>query len=36
MRVKIQDTYPLEQAGSALESVTGTHARGKLAIVNAS
>jgi NADPH2:quinone reductase len=36
LRVKIQDTYPLEQAGSALESLTGTHTRGKLAIANAS
>ena len=36
LRVKIQDTYPLEQGGSALESLTGTHTRGKLAIANAS
>ena len=36
LSVKIQDTYPLEQAGSALDSLTGTHTRGKLAIVNVS
>lgn len=33
LRIKIQDTYPLEQAGSALQSLTGTHhTQGKLAI----
>ena len=36
LRVEIQGTFPLEQAGSALESLTGTHTRGKLAIANAS
>lgn len=36
LRVEIQDTFSLEQAGSALESLTGTHTRGKLAIANAS
>ena len=36
LRVKIQDTYPLKQAGSALESLTGTHTRGKVAITIAS
>ncbi len=36
LRVHIQDTYPLERAGSALESLTGTHTQGKLAIAVAS
>jgi NADPH:quinone reductase-like Zn-dependent oxidoreductase len=36
LRIKIQDTYPLEQAGSALQSLTSTHTQGKLAIAIAS
>lgn len=36
LRITIQDTYPLEQAGSALQSLTGTHTQGKLAIAVAS
>ena len=32
LRVHIQDTFPLEQAGTALEALPGTHTQGKLAI----
>jgi NADPH:quinone reductase len=32
LRVPIQRTYPLEQAGTALESLAATHTQGKLAI----
>jgi NADPH:quinone reductase-like Zn-dependent oxidoreductase len=32
LRVPIQHTYPLEQAGSALEALASTHTQGKLAI----
>lgn len=32
LRVHIQHTYPLEQAGTALEALPGTHTQGKLAI----
>lgn len=32
LRVHIQEIYPLEQAGAALEALPGTHTQGKLAI----
>lgn len=32
LRVPIQDTYPLEQAGAALEALASKHTQGKLAI----
>ena len=32
LRVPIQHTYPLEQAGAALEALASTHTQGKLAI----
>jgi NADPH:quinone reductase-like Zn-dependent oxidoreductase len=32
LRVPIQHTYPLEQAGTALEALASTHTQGKLAI----
>jgi NADPH:quinone reductase len=32
LRVHIQNSYPLEQAGTALEALPGTHTQGKLAI----
>jgi NADPH:quinone reductase-like Zn-dependent oxidoreductase len=32
LRVPIQHTFPLEHAGTALESLAGTHTQGKLAI----
>jgi NADPH2:quinone reductase len=32
LRVHIQDAYPLERAGDALESLASTHTQGKLAI----
>ena len=32
LRVPIQDTYPLEQAGTALEALGSTHTQGKIAL----
>ena len=32
LRVHIQDTYPLEQAGTALQRLTGSHTQGKVAL----
>jgi NADPH:quinone reductase-like Zn-dependent oxidoreductase len=32
LRVPIQHTYPLEQAGTALDALPTTHTQGKLAI----
>ena len=32
LRVLIQDTYPLEQAGTALEALGSTHTQGKIAL----
>ena len=32
LRVYIQNSYPLEQAGAALEALPGTHTQGKLAL----
>jgi NADPH:quinone reductase-like Zn-dependent oxidoreductase len=35
LRVHVQESFGLEQAGEALESLTKTHTRGKLAIAMA-
>jgi NADPH:quinone reductase-like Zn-dependent oxidoreductase len=32
LRVPIQRTYPLEQAGEALQALPGTHTVGKLSV----
>ena len=35
LRVRVQETYGLEQAGEALQSLASTHTQGKVAIANA-